>query len=168
MAHECLHAYWRMPYITAPSPEKKAAEGNPFLEIPKTSNPKEALLLYRSEHAYLVMNKFPYNAGHLLAVPYEAVEDPEDLAQEAFNDLNAVILKGKKLLTLALKPDGFNIGYNLGRAAGAGIPGHLHCHIVPRWAGDNNMMPVIANTRVLPDAMDTMYDRLAGFVDAIR
>lgn len=161
-----LHAYWRMPYITAPQ-EPADGKVNPFLKIPEHPDPREALLLYRSEHAYLALNKFPYNAGHLLAVPYVEIGDPEELPPEVWDDLNRLVLKGKKLLRLALRPDGFNIGYNIGRAAGAGIPSHLHCHIVPRWSGDNNMMPVIANTRVLPEAMEAMYDRLAAFVHEI-
>jgi len=113
------------------------------------------------------MNKFPYNAGHLLCIPYREVGDLEDLEPAEYADLCQTVLKGKKLLRLALQPDAFNIGYNLGASAGAGIPGHLHCHIVPRWSGDNNFMPVLSNTRVLPEAMDAMWDRLHQFVPEI-
>jgi len=167
MAHEFLHAHWRMPYIKAPDRTDGEPRKNPFLEIPEAGDPRAALLIYKSAESYLVMNKFPYNAGHLLAVPYREVGDLEDLNEDEHADLCAVIRKGKKLLRLALSPDGFNIGYNLGSAAGAGIPGHLHCHIVPRWSGDTNFMPVIGDTRVLPEAMEAMWDRLNSFVDRI-
>ncbi len=166
MPHEYLHAHWRMPYIKEPS-ETGEKRGNPFLTIPHSEDPRKALLLYKGPESFLVMNKFPYNAGHLLCLPYREVGDLEDLTSEEYADLCQTVLKGKKLLRLALSPDSFNIGYNLGAAAGAGIPGHLHCHIVPRWSGDNNFMPVIAGTRVLPEAMDAMWERLHQFVPQI-
>ena len=166
MPHDYLHAHWRMPYIKEPSSTGKK-RANPFLELPDSDNPKEALLLYKSSGSFIVMNKFPYNAGHLLCIPYREVGDLEDLSDEEYLDLCQTIRKAKKLLRLALRPDGFNIGYNLGASAGAGIPGHLHCHIVPRWSGDNNFMPVLSNTRVLPEAMDAMWDRLNEFVPQI-
>ena len=166
MAYQYLHAHWRMPYIKEPA-ETGGPRRNPFREIPEAEDPKEALLLYRAPRSYLAMNKFPYNAGHLLAVPYREVGDLEDLGDDEYADLGETTRKGKKLLRLALSPDGFNIGYNLGAPAGAGIPEHLHCHIVPRWAGDTNFMPVIADTRVLPEAMAAMWDRLNEFVPRI-
>lgn len=155
-----------MPYIKEPS-EKGARRGNPFLEIPQTLDPKADLLLYKGAHSFIVMNKFPYNAGHLLCIPYREVGDLEDLSTAEYQDLCSTVLKGKKLLRLALRPDAFNIGYNLGASAGAGIPGHLHCHIVPRWSGDTNFMPVISDTRVLPEAMAAMWERLHQFVPQI-
>lgn len=148
-----------MPYIAAPRPEKDRRQ-NPFTSIPDDPDERRSLLLHRGNHCYIVLNRFPYNAGHLLVIPYREVGDIEDLGTEEYEDLNQTVLLGKRLLRLALRPDGFNIGYNLGSAAGAGIPGHLHCHIVPRWSGDTNFMPVVADTRVLPDAMEHMWDRL--------
>ncbi len=166
MPYEYLHAHWRMPYIKEPS-QTGEMRGNPFREIPTTDNPKEALLLYKGPKSFIVMNKFPYNAGHLLCLPYREVGDLEDLEDNEYTDLCQTVLKGKKLLRLALQPDAFNIGYNLGAPAGAGIPGHLHCHIVPRWSGDTNFMPVVADTRVLPEAMSAMWERLHQFVPQI-
>lgn len=167
MPPEYLHAHWRMPYIKAPKKKEHGERENPFLSIPHSKDPKAALLLYKGSESYLVMNKFPYNAGHLLALPYREAGDIEDLSESEFDDLNQTVRKGKKLLRLALNPDGFNIGYNLGAAAGAGIPGHLHCHLVPRWSGDTNFMPVIGSTRVLPEAMEAMWERLHAFVPEI-
>jgi len=159
-----LHAYWRMPYIVAPKDPKDS--GNPFIRIPETTEDKSEYVLYRGEWNYIVMNRYPYNAGHLLVVPYREAAGLEDLRSEERHELMDLILKGQQILTRALRPDGFNTGFNFGKAAGAGIPTHLHCHIVPRWNGDTNFMPVISDTRVLPDAMDAMWDRLNACVEA--
>ncbi|MDD3180182.1 MAG: HIT domain-containing protein [Opitutaceae bacterium] len=150
-----LHAYWRMEYIEAP----KYPEGNnPFTALPKLDD-ATAFIVHRSQYCYLVLNRFPYNAGHLLAVPFRAVTDLPDLTAAERVDLMELTILGEKMLRAALNPDGFNIGYNLGAAAGSSIP-HLHAHIVPRWAGDTNFMPVIGRTRVLPTSLEVMYQRL--------
>jgi len=134
-----------------------------FTNILESGNDRAALILYRSQHAFLILNKFPYNAGHLMAVPLKEVPTLADLNLEERADYMDIIIKGQEILTKALSPSGFNIGMNIGSAAGAGIPGHLHCHIVPRWQGDTNFMPVVGNTRVLPQALDTMWQRLKQF-----
>ena len=161
---ERLHAYWRMPYIMAP---KGLDGGNPFAKIHQTGDDRAEYILFRGQWNYIVMNRYPYNAGHLLVLPFREVERLEGLRPEERHELMDLILKAQQILTRALKPDGFNIGFNFGKAAGAGIPSHLHCHIVPRWAGDTNFMPVIGNTRVLPDAMDTMWERLHACIEEI-
>jgi ATP adenylyltransferase len=107
-----------------------------------------------------VLNRYPYNAGHLLAIPYREVPNLEDLSQEERLDLMNLLVTAQDILKKALKPDGFNIGMNLGKGAGAGIPTHLHVHIVPRWNGDTNFMPVVAGTRVLPQSLEAMWSRL--------
>lgn len=154
---EHLHAYWRMEYIKAP---KTPGGRNPFSEITKLGDDPAVFIVHRSKHSYLVLNLFPYNAGHLLAVPFREVAELELLEPSERTDLFEEIVLGKRLLTAALKPDGFNIGFNFGSAAGAGIPQHLHAHIVPRWNGDTNFMPVIGQTRVLPESLRTMHERL--------
>lgn len=152
-----LHAYWRMEYIETP----EALKGkNQFTELPKLENERESLLLYRGATGYLVMNRYPYNAGHLLALPYREVAELENLDNAERAEFMDLIIRAKKILTRALNPDGFNVGMNLGSAAGAGIPTHLHAHIVPRWSGDTNFMPVIGLTRVLPTSLEWMWDRL--------
>lgn len=156
-AHENLHAYWRMPYILAP--KSNEAELNPFAQLPKQTD-AESLILVRRTHNYIVLNRYPYNAGHLLVVPYREVSNLQELQTTELHEHIDCVVEAQNILTQALKPDGFNTGYNFGKAAGAGIPKHLHCHIVPRWNGDTNFMPVIGNTRVLPDALDSMWERL--------
>ena len=155
---ESLHSYWRMEYVKAP----KEDEGfqDLFSKLHQTDNDKEALILWRSSFNYLVLNKFPYNPGHLLAIPYRSVANLEDLSEEESNDLMATITKGKQIVDKTFQPDGFNIGFNFGSAAGAGITAHLHCHIVPRWEGDTNFMPVIGKTRVLPQALTETWEIL--------
>lgn len=155
-----LHAYWRMPYILADKGQSDG--GNPFTRIHKTEEDKSEYILFRGEWNYIVMNRFPYNAGHLLVLPYREVARLENMASEERHELMDLIVKAQEILTAALRPDGFNTGFNFGNAAGAGIPSHLHCHVVPRWDGDTNFMPVIGNTRVLPDSMDLMWERLNG------
>lgn len=157
-----LHAYWRMDYIEAP---KMPALKRPFTELPALGNDREALIVYRSPLSYLMLNRFPYNPGHLLAIPFREVSEIEELTPEESADLFQIIITGKKILRNALKPDGVNIGFNLGSASGGSIQ-HLHGHLVPRWNGDNNFMPVIGQTRVLPLALETMWERLTQVVPA--
>ena len=161
---ERLHAYWRMPYILAPKGPDK--DKNPFTRILASTEDQKDYILYRGELAFIVMNRYPYNAGHLLVLPKREAASLEELSKEERHELVDLIAKPQEILTRALQPDGFNTGFNIGQAGGAGIPCHLHCHVVPRWNGDTNFMPVIGNTRVLPDSMDAMYDRLVPYVDA--
>jgi ATP adenylyltransferase len=149
-----------MDYVETPKENK--GERNPFTELPKMED-KEALIIYRSSHAYIVMNKFPYNAGHLLVIPYREVPDISELDSEEITDFWAMVMKAKDIIKKALDPDGYNVGMNIGQCSGAGIPKHVHCHIVPRWTSDTNFMPVIDETRVLHRAMDKMWTRLREF-----
>ena len=155
---EQLHAYWRMEYIEAPRyPETK----RPFTELPALGDDRTALIVHRAAYSYLLMNRFPYNLGHLLAIPYREVAELEELTSVERADIMESIVLAKRLLVAAIKPDGFNVGFNLGSAAGGSIP-HLHAHIVPRWNGDNNFMPVIGQTRTLPQSLDAMWERLSS------
>ena len=149
---EQLHAYWRMEYIEAP--RYPASMKRPFTELPALGDDRAALIVHRQRHSYLIMNRFPYNPGHLLAIPFRDVEEIEDLNPAERADLMEAIIFGKRMLATALRPDGFNVGFNLGTAAGGSIT-HLHAHIVPRWNGDTNFMPVLGQTRTLPQALDT-------------
>ncbi len=108
-----------------------------------------------------MLNRFPYNPGHLLAIPFREIVDIEELTDAENADLMAIMAFGKKLLRAAMKPDGFNIGFNLGSAAGGSIA-HLHGHIVPRWNGDTNFMPVLGQTRILPQALDSTWEKLVA------
>jgi len=153
-----LHAYWRMPYIVAPKNPEDG--GNPFTRITESGDDRKEYILFRGQWNYIVMNRYPYNAGHLLVLPFREVSRLEDLSTDERHELMDLIIKAQQILTRALQPDGFNTGFNFGKAAGAGIPCHLHCHVVPRWDGDTNFMPVIGDTRVLPDSMAAMWERL--------
>jgi ATP adenylyltransferase len=156
-----LHAYWRMDYIEAP--RYPATMKRPFSELPALGDDRIALIVHRSSRSYLVLNRFPYNPGHLLAVPFREVIEPEELDSDERADLMDEIIFGRRLLTAAMKPDGVNIGFNLGSSAGGSIP-HLHAHIVPRWNGDNNFMPVVGQTRVLPQSLEATWERLSASV----
>ncbi len=127
-------------------------------------NRPENLILYRTERAFVVLNKYPYNCGHLLIVPNRHIGTLERLTEQESQDLMQLCQKAVKAVKATLKPSGFNLGMNLGRPAGAGIPGHLHMHIVPRWIGDSNFMPIIGGTRVHSMPMKQIYKTLAdGF-----
>ena len=152
-----------MEYVSVPKEEREHA--NPFVTIPLLGDDRKALLVHRSTHCYVVLNKFPYNAGHLLVVPYREVALLGDLNEDERVDFMEMIIFSQELLERALRPDGFNVGMNIGADAGAGIPEHLHCHVVPRWKADVNFMPVIAKTRVLPEALDVMWEKLIGHVE---
>jgi len=121
-------------------------------------------VLYRGQRTFAVLNLYPYNNGHLMVLPYDHLADLELLADEVQADLMRLVAYFVALIRRAMSPSGFNIGLNLGKAAGAGIDDHLHIHVVPRWFGDTNFMPVIAETRVIPEWLDDTYAKLASLV----
>ena len=155
-----------MEYIEAP--RYPPAMTRPFTELPALGDDRAALIVHRSRKSYLVLNRFPYNPGHLLAVPFREVVNLEDLAPAERADLFDEIILAKRILTLALKPDGFNIGFNLGQAVAGGSIAHLHGHIVPRWAGDNNFMPVLGQTRILPQSLEATWEKLIAAVASLQ
>jgi ATP adenylyltransferase len=155
-----LHAYWRMEYIEAP--RYPPAMKRPFTELPALGDDRAALIVHRANLSYLILNRFPYNPGHLLAVPFREVTNLEELNTAERADLFDEIIVAQQLLSAALKPEGFNIGFNLGNAVAGGSILHLHAHIVPRWNGDNNFMPVIGQTRILPQSLEATWDKLSA------
>jgi ATP adenylyltransferase len=157
-----LHSYWRIKYVETPKEERPK---DIFSRIPEEKDESKSLLLFRSSKCYVVLNRFPYNTGHTLVIPYRAVPDLLDLNLEERFDLMETIIRTENILKLVLEPDAFNIGFNIGESAGAGIPQHLHAHIVPRWEGDTNFMPVLANTRVLPEALGHLWKRIRDYID---
>jgi ATP adenylyltransferase len=160
-----LHAYWRMEYIEAP--RYPATMQRPFTDLPALGDDRAALIVYRSALSYLILNRFPYNPGHLLAVPFRDVTELDQLNSAERADLFETIIVAQNILTTALKPDGYNIGFNLGSAVAGGSIAHLHGHIVPRWNGDNNFMPVLGQTRILPQSLDTTWEKLAAAVQQL-
>ena len=158
-----LHSYWRMDYIEAPKPPQG---GRLFTDLPGLGDDRVALIVHRGPLSYLVLNKFPYNPGHLLAVPFREVADPVELTAAERADLMDSIVLAQEVLRAAVRPDGFNIGRNLGSASGGSVT-HLHAHIVPRWNGDNNFMPVLGQTRLLPQALSATYERLRAVLPGV-
>ena len=124
-------------------------------------------VLASEPHAYVVLNKFPYNPGHLLVVPTRHTGEVEDLSRDEHVALMALLARGVAALKAAAGPHGFNVGMNLGRVAGAGIPDHLHWHVVPRWNGDTNFMPVVGETRVLPELLADTRAKLAPYFEEV-
>ncbi len=135
---------------------------------PGQADDRANLILHRGKTAYVICNKFPYNNGHLMVVPYAHTASLDDVGDECGLELWKLIALCRRILADAFSPDGFNIGINLGRVAGAGIDTHLHIHIVPRWNGDVNFMPVIGETKVISQGLEETYEELAGRFTAIK
>ncbi len=167
MTNPSLWAPWRMEYIRSIPPEEYP--GGSFL-LDYWNNPDadgENLVLHRSARSFIVMNKYPYTNGHLLVAPGEAVADLPLLSAEQRGDLMEMTTVAERLLAAALNPQGVNIGINIGRCAGAGLPGHLHVHVVPRWAGDVNFMSVVGGVRVIPEALEKVRDELLAVLPKV-
>jgi ATP adenylyltransferase len=144
-----LWAPWRIEYILSPK------SGECFLcdrEKSKKSE-DEFMVLYRGENAFIILNAYPYNPGHLLICPYKHIGDISDIDKKTLYEISDLSVMAKNILSEIMNPSGFNIGYNLGVSAGAGLEEHLHLHVVPRWNGDNNFMPIIGKTRIMPQAL---------------
>lgn len=154
---EPLHAPWRIKYLQAPKP---ATMENLFANIAQSNDDEAHLVIARDRTCYALLNSYPYAGGHLMVVPYKQVSDLNALTDEEMTDLMKLTRRCQNALTKVMKPDGFNIGMNLGKAAGAGIQSHLHIHIVPRWMGDINFMPMLANTVVVPEALADLAAKL--------
>ena len=151
---ETLWAPWRFEYFENP----KSAD---FLsEAARASDDAAHLVLARRKNSFLLMNRYPYSVGHLMSVPYRKVGELADLGENEIVELFALVVLGQTLLRKVMKPQGFNIGINVGECAGAGVPDHLHIHIVPRWSGDTNFMPMLSGTRVLSQGLADLYGKL--------
>jgi ATP adenylyltransferase len=161
MTNQPLWAPWRIEYILGEKPK-----GCIFCDFPAApeSDDRKNLLVHRSARSFTCLNRFPYNSGHLMVIPRAHVSDLGALSAGDWADLGDELRRAEAVLRAVYRPDGMNLGMNLGRSAGAGIDDHLHWHLVPRWAGDNNFMPVIADQRVVVEALDAAWERLrAGF-----
>ena len=154
---DSLHAPWRIEYILSPKPK---LDTSLFTRIAHSGDDVENLVIVRDRSCYALLNRYPYNGGHIMVVPYKEVADMNGLTDDELADLWKLVRRCTNALTAAMKPDGFNVGINLGKVAGAGIAEHLHIHIVPRWNGDTNFMPVIGQTGVVPDALKEIAAKL--------
>ncbi len=151
-----LWAPWRMEFIREPKGSRCFLCGN---EAPH-HEPEEPLIVHRGKTAFVMLNRYPYNSGHLLVVPYRHIDRLSRLSAEERAELMELAARCETVLTEVLQPAAFNVGFNLGAAAGAGVADHLHMHIVPRWVGDTNFMPVLANTRCIPEAIEATAELL--------
>ena len=146
---------WRMAFIQGEKPT-----GCIFCTKLKENRDRANYILYRGQHNFIILNAYPYTSGHLMIVPFAHVPSLEDLGAAVTAEMMELTKRSLAALRKAEKPEGFNVGMNIGQAAGAGIADHVHLHVVPRWAGDNNFMPVIGNARLLPEVLESTYDKL--------
>ncbi|MGP3667019.1 MAG: HIT family protein [Candidatus Bathyarchaeota archaeon] len=153
-----LWAPWRIKYILMKKPH-----GCIFCKIAKEKKDEKNYVLLRGKWNYVVLNNYPYNNGHLMVAPFKHVKNLESLTDEELYEHFKIVRESIINLKKAFKPRGFNIGVNIGKVAGAGVENHIHTHIVPRWGGDTNYMPVIANTKVIPETLNQTYNRLKKF-----
>ncbi|HEX9995133.1 MAG TPA: HIT domain-containing protein [Acidimicrobiales bacterium] len=164
MALERLWAGWRLAYVTSAADEPAEDPGDDgcvFCRILASEEPPErTYVLWRGERCAALLNAYPYSSGHLMVMPRRHVADLEDLAPDEAAELWSAVTDAVRAIKAAYRPHGLNLGVNLGRPAGAGVPGHVHVHAVPRWDGDTNFMTVAAETRVLPEALPDTWSRL--------
>jgi ATP adenylyltransferase len=154
---ERLWAPWRGEYVK--SAGKDEDQGCLFCELQKQDD-EEALILARTEQSYALLNRYPYNSGHLMIAPLEHIGKLEEVSDSSLLDMQQLMQRSIRALNEAMEPHGFNIGMNLGRVAGAGVPDHLHWHVVPRWSGDTNFMPLVGKTKVMPEDLRAFRVRI--------
>ena len=161
---DSLWAPWRMEYVRAPKKDSQ----NTFSSKLEEGSDEDNLILYRGGHCFVCMNLYPYNNGHLMIVPFEKYDDMTDLDNEILFEIISTSKKCMKILKSKFQCQGFNFGLNMGKAAGAGIDDHLHFHVVPRWSGDSNFMPVIGHTKIIMENLFDTYDKLKPSFDLLK
>jgi len=161
MTEQRLWAPWRLEYIEGDKPE-----GCIFCSLPQSGDDKAAHIVHRGERCFVILNRFPYNNGHLMVAPYAHAPALGELDDETLLELMQLTRTSIKALTSVYGPEGFNVGINVGKVAGAGVEGHIHQHVVPRWGADTNFMPVIASTRVLPQSLEDSWRALTEQFEA--
>jgi ATP adenylyltransferase len=152
---ERLWAPWRLEYIT-----QEKSEGCIFCQKPLVGDDQAVYIVRRGSRAFVMLNAYPYNNGHIMVAPYAHLADLEELPPETLHEMMDLTQQCTRALKSVFRPDGLNLGFNLGAAAGAGIKDHLHLHLVPRWQGDTNFMPVLADVRVIPQSLEQSYKLL--------
>ena len=153
-----LFTPWRYAYVTG---AEKAPECL-FCWAANQKNDEKTLVVHRAQHCFIMLNAFPYTSGHVMVVPYQHTDQLQNLPVPAAHELVELTQKMEGVLRELYRPDGLNLGMNLGKAAGAGVAGHIHMHVLPRWVADSNFMTVVGETRVLPEALETTYQRIRG------
>jgi ATP adenylyltransferase len=147
---------WRYAYVTA----AEKATGCVFCDLPKLGDDVRARIVFRGQHCYIVLNSYPYTPGHIMVVPFAHLDELQKLPREAAHEMMGLSQRMEQVLRQLYKPDGVNLGMNIGKAAGAGVAGHIHMHVLPRWVADANFVSVIGETRILPETLDTTYQRI--------
>ncbi len=159
-----MWAPWRMAYIAG---DEEKTEGCIFCVFPEQKNDERYLIIHRRQHCYVILNKYPYNNGHVMVVPYRHTHDLLELNAAEQSDCQQAINVVIRALRKVYNPDAINLGMNMGRAAGAGIDEHIHYHIVPRWNGDTNFMPVISGTKVISESLERSWKMLSEAIKEI-
>ena len=147
---------WRYAYVSTAG----KTPGCVFCEAPKETDDRKARIVHRGRDCYVILNTFPYTSGHVMIVPYAHLDELQKLSPETAQEMMALAQKMEGVLRAVYEPEGLNVGINVGKAAGAGVAGHIHMHVLPRWTADSNFMTAVAETRVLPETLDTTWERL--------
>ena len=163
---QIIWAPWRMEYVSSPSSSQD--KKNIFLDKLSLGDDESALILYRGKYSFVMMNLYPYNNGHLMIAPMERVDSMQSLDNNTMLEVMQLSAESMKIIKKVMNPSGFNFGSNIGKSGGAGIEEHLHFHIVPRWDGDTNFMPVVGNTKVVVQGLADCYNQLKPFFDKLR
>ena len=158
MANHRIWAPWRLRYVSNARKQDECV----FCAKPDDGNDREALIVHRGESCFVILNLYPYTSGHLMVAPFEHLGKLQEIDAAVTAEMMDLAQQAIRKMESVYEPEGFNVGVNQGRVAGAGVEGHIHLHVVPRWAGDNNYMPVIADTRVMPQSLEETYDALQG------
>ena len=161
-----LWSPWRLDYVTGEKPSEKTPTGCIFCK-PRTGAGRDPLIVFDGSLAYVILNRYPYNNGHLMVVPHRHLATLVDLSSDELNEVALLTQRSEAALREAYTLEGINVGLNLGKPAGGGIPGHLHVHLVPRWTGDTNFMTVVGETRVLPEDLPSSASRLAPIFERL-
>ena len=152
---------WRYAYVAGID----KTSGCVFCDLPRAGDDAKALIVHRGQHCYVVLNAYPYTSGHVMIVPFAHLDELQKLPVEAAHEMMDLGQRMERVLRQLYKPDGINLGMNIGKAAGAGVAGHIHMHALPRWVADANFMSVVAETRVLPESLETTYARIKGAME---
>ena len=149
---------WRYAYITKAA-KNEAGDGCIFCELPKLPD-AEAKIVHRGQHCFVILNSFPYTSGHVMVVPFAHLDELQKLPAEAAGEMMALSQRMERVLRELYAPDGINLGMNIGKAAGAGVAGHIHMHVLPRWVADANFMSTVGETRILPETLEVTYQKI--------
>jgi ATP adenylyltransferase len=153
---------WRYAYVTTAGKLPNCI----FCELPRLGNDEQACIVHRGKHCFVVLNTYPYTSGHVMVVPYAHLDELRNLPTEGANEMMALSQRMEKVLRQLYTPDGINLGMNVGKAAGAGVAGHIHMHVLPRWVADANFMSIVAETRILPETLEMTFQRVKGALEA--